>query len=215
MEYRKSVVLSDGRKVVLEDGDAITLLLISDDRIEDRWEVSYPTGGYGGGSLRLSPTERYLVFSYFSGESEEAFCLLTIEDGRFTSVYNSGYLYGEDASYCFVRDETILIQTLRTGMWYKENVEKDSDGGIYYQFGELNLLDLETCEWSRHRIDVYPTDDWEEEKTDVGTFMFSDLAGSIYHVIVPWGRAAFHAPLESRLVIKCGKNSDCLTNQQV
>lgn len=205
MEGRKSVVLLDGRKVVLEDGDAITLLLIFGDRIEDRWELPDSSGGYGGGSLWLSPSERYLVFSYFSGESEEAFCLLIIENGQFTFVYHFGYLYGEDAGYCFVQDEKILIQTLRTGMWYRENAETDPDGGIYYQFGELNLFDLETCSYSRHRIDVYPANDWEEEKTDVGSFAFSDLAGSTYHIIVPWGQAAFHAPLGSRLVIRCGK----------
>ncbi len=55
-------------------------------------------------------------------------------------IYNSGYLYGEEANYSFVNDEGILIQTFCTGTWYKENAEIDKNGDIYYEFGELNLF---------------------------------------------------------------------------
>ena len=72
--------------------------------------------------------------------------------------------------------------------------------------GELNLFYMETQELSRHTIHVYPSDDWEEEVTDVGTFAFSDLNGSEFHVTVPWGKATFYAPLESVLVIRPEKN---------
>ena len=73
MEETKIVFLSDNRKVVLEDDDDIILSFVSDDKAESRFEVPYPSGGYGGGWLKLSPSKNYVVFSYFSGESEEGF----------------------------------------------------------------------------------------------------------------------------------------------
>ncbi len=196
------VLLSDKRKVVLEDDDDLILSLVFDDKAESIFEVPYPSGGYGGGRLKLSPSENYLIFSYFSGESEEGFCLFKIEDSQSELVYDSGYLYGEEANYSFVDDERILIQTFRTGVWYQENAEADENGDLYYEFGEMNLFYMETQELSRHTIHVYPSDDWEEEVTDVGTFTFSDLDGSEFHVTVPWGKAIFHAPLKSVLVIR-------------
>ncbi len=207
MEETKIVFLSDNRKVVLEDDDDIILSFVSDDKAESRFEVPYPCGGYGGGWLTLSPSKNYVVFSYFSGESEEGFCLFNIEDHQLKLVYDSGYLYGEEANYSFVNNERILVQTFRTGAWYEENAEADENGDLYYEFGELNLFYMETQELSRHTIHVYPSDDWEEEVTDVGTFAFSDLNGSEFHVTVPWGKTTFYAPLECVLVIRPEKNS--------
>lgn len=206
MEETKMVFLSDNRRVVLEDDDDIILSFVSDDKAESRFEVPYPSGGYGGGWLTLSPSKNYVVFSYFSGESEEGFCLFNIEDHQLKLVYDSGYLYGEEANYSFVNNERILVQTFRTGAWYQENAEADENGDLYYEFGELNLFYMETQELSRHTIHVYPSDDWEEEVTDVGTFAFSDLNGSEFHVTVPWGKTTFYAPLENVLVIRPEKN---------
>lgn len=206
MEETKIVFLSDNRKVILEDDDNIILSLVSNEKVRNRFEIPYPPGGYGGGSVQFSPSKRYLIFSYFSGESEEAFCLLKIEDSQLKVVYDSGYLYGEEANYSFTNDERILIQTFRTGRWYKENAAIDKNGDIYYEFGELNLFNIETHELSRHVIHVYPSDDWEEGKTDVGIFAFSNTNGSEFNVTVPWGKATFHVPLKSILAVRLGKN---------
>lgn len=116
-------------------------------------------------------------------------------------------MYGEEANYSFVNDEGILVQTFRTGTWYKENAKIDKNGDIYYEFGELNLFNIEINELSRHTIHVYPSDDWEEEKTDVGTFAFSNMNGREINVIVPWGKVTFYTPLKSTLDIKQKKNS--------
>lgn len=201
-EETKILSLSDGRKIVLEDDDDIFLSLISNDKTEDIFEIPYPSAGYGGGSILLSPSEKYLVFSYFSGESEEAFSLLKIENEQLKFLYDSGYLYGEEADYSFVNDEKILIQTFRIGAWYKEDAETDENGDIYYDFGELNLFNLETYELERHMIRVYPSDDWEEEETDVGTFAFSEMNDSQLNVIVPWGNVVFQKPLPNILVVR-------------
>lgn len=202
MEETKTVFLTDGTKVVLDDDDELILSLVSNNKTEDTFKMPYPSGGYGGGSLQLSSSEKYLVFSYFSGESEEAFSLFEIGNGRLQFLYDSGYLYGEDAHYSFVNDEKILVQTFRTEFWYKENARTDENRDMYYEFGELNLFNLETHELSRHTIHVYPSEDWEEEGTDVGTFMFSEINGSQLSVIVPWGKVTFCEPLENTLVVR-------------
>ena len=201
MEETKTVFLADGRKIILDDDDALILSFVSSNKTEDIYTVPYPSGGYGGGSLQLSPSEKYFVFSYFSGESEEAFSLFEIGNGRLKLLYDSGYLYGEDAHYSFVNDEKILVQTFRTEFWYKENAKTDENNDIYYEFGELNLFNLETHELIRHTIHVYPSDDWEEE-TDVGSFMFSEVNGCQFSVIVPWGKIIFCEPLENILVVR-------------
>ncbi len=89
MDETNIVFLSDGRKVVLDDDDDIIISLVSNNTTEDTFVMSYPSGGYGGGSLQLSPSEKYLIFCYFSGQSEEAFSLLKIENGQLKSLYNS------------------------------------------------------------------------------------------------------------------------------
>jgi hypothetical protein len=202
MEETKTVFLSEKRKVVLEDDDDIALSLVSNDKEESRFEIAYPSGGYGGGSLHLSPSKKYMIFSYFSGESEEAFFLFKIENQELKFIYDSGYLYGEGADYCFVDDERILVQTFRTGTWYKENAEIDKNGDLYYEFGELNLFYIETHELRRHAIHVYPSGDWEEEKTDIGTFVFDDTNGNEFNVTMPWGKVTFYAPLKNILVVR-------------
>ena len=202
MEEAKTVFLADGRKIILDDDDDLILSFVSNNKTADTCTVPYPSGGYGGGALQLSPSEKYLVFSYFSGESEEAFSLFGIENGRLKLLYDSGYLYGEDAHYSFVNDEKILVQTFRTEFWYKENAKTDENNDIYYEFGELNLFNLDTHELIRHTIHVYPSDNWEEEETDVGPFMFSEINGCQFSVIVPWGKVTFCEPLENILVVR-------------
>lgn len=199
------VTLADGSKIILQDEDDITLSLVSNDKIKDTFQFQCPSGGYGGGSLLLSPSEKYVIFSYFSGESEEGFALFKIVDYQFKFLYDSDYLYGENANYGFADKEKILIQTFRTGSWYKENAETDENGDMYYEFGELNLLNLETFSLNRHTILVYPSDDWEEEKTDAGTFLFTDLVNGMLMVEMPWGKEIFQYPLQETLVIKFSK----------
>ena len=199
------VTLADGSKIILQDEDGISLSLISNDGTKDIFQFPYHSGGYGGGSLLLSPSERYVIFSYFSGESEEGFVLLEIVNNQFKFLYDSDYLYGEDANYGFADNEKILIQTFRIGSWYIEDAKTDESGDMYYTFGELNLLNLETLNLDRHTILVYPSDDWKEEKTDVGTFLFTDIADGMLSVEMPWGNEIFQYPLQETLIIRFSK----------
>lgn len=198
------VTLADGSRIILQDDD-ISLSLVSNGRAKDTFQFPHLSGNYGGGSLQLSPSEKYVIFSYFSGESEEGFTLLEILDSQFKFLYDSNYLYGEDANYGFADSEKILIQTFRTGSWYKENAETDENGDMYYAFGELNLLNLETFNLDRHTVLVYPTDDWKEEKTDVGAFLFSDMEDKMLRIEMPWGIEIFQYPLQKTLVVRFSK----------
>lgn len=199
------VTLADGSKIILQDEDDKILSFVSNDGIKDTFQISYHSGGYGGSSLLLSPSEKYIIFTYFSGESEEGFVLLEIVGNHFKFLYDSDYLYGEGANYCFADDENILIQTFRTGSWYREEAKTDKNGDLYYAFGELNLLDFETFSLDRHTILAYPSDDWKEEKTDVGTFLFADIADGLLRVEMPWGEEIFQYPLQETLVIRFSK----------
>lgn len=207
MEDLKSiVVMADGKKLFLEDKDDISLSFVLNDKVEDMFRFPELSGNYGGGSLLLSPTEKYVMFSYFSGESEEGFALFQIENCQLRLLYDSKYSYGEDANYSFTNNEKLLIQTFRTGIWYKDEAEIDENGDMYYKFGELNILNLKTLELNRHTILVYPSVDWEEEKTDIGTFLFSDIAdGKVLNVEMPWGSETFQYPLRDTLVVRFNK----------
>lgn len=196
------ITLADGRRIILQDDEEIILSLVSKDGTETTLVFPHLSGNYGGGSLVVSPSENYVIFSYFSGESEEGFALLELANDQLKLLYDSAYLYGEDANYCFADHEKILVQTFRTGAWYQGEAETDENGELYYQFGELNLLSLETYTLERHPILVYPSSDWIEEETDVGTFRFSEITNGMLRVEMPWGSESFPYPLPETLIVR-------------
>ena len=203
MAETQIVTLANGNKVVLEDDDSIFLSLISNGKVESTFQIPYPSGGYGGGMLLLSPSEQYLIFSYFSGESEEAFLLFGIENGNLEPLYDSGYIYGEEANYCFLSEDKFLLQTLRTDWWYPETEKTDENGDKFYEFGQINILNIETKTLDRHIIHVYPSDDWEEEITDNDLFLFSEMINdNSFNVTMPWGKETFHYPLKKIIDIR-------------
>ncbi len=63
--------------------------------------MPYPMEGYGGGILIVSPAEKYLVFSYFSGQSEEGFVLFDIADMCWNIVYEHMYSFSEGSNYFY------------------------------------------------------------------------------------------------------------------
>ena len=82
-----SVTLIDMLEIFLDDD--IIISMKRDDEILHTFEVPFPSAGYGGGMLMLSPSERYLVFSYYSGQSEEAYILFEIQDSCLEFIYGS------------------------------------------------------------------------------------------------------------------------------
>ena len=93
MKEGTHLTLKDGREILLQDDEEILLLLCSGHETLSSYPFTCPSGGYGGGTLLLSPSEQYLIFSFFSGQSEEGFSLFQIEDSRLVPLFESEYLY--------------------------------------------------------------------------------------------------------------------------
>lgn len=203
MEGQKCVTLSDNRQILLEDENDIVLSVVSGGETKVRLPAAYPSAGYGGGALSLSASEGYLLFSYCSGQSEEAFIVFRIAGDDLEPVYESGYLFGEGAGYLFSDDEAFLFQALRTGWWYEEAAETDKNGCSYYIFGQINVLDVENKTFWKHSIRVYPADDWIEEVTDEGPFRLCEtVPGGALGVRMPWGKETLALPLQDPIVFR-------------
>lgn len=203
IEETKRVVLANHREITLDDEDDIFLSFMDHGQTQFVFEIPYPDAGYGGGGLFLSPSEQYLAFVSFSGESEEAFVLFKIEDDSLEVQYESGYLYGEDGDYSFSEDEKLFLQTLRTGAWYAGEEEVDADGNKFYEFGAINAFDLQQKTFAQHTVDVCPSDDWEEEVTDNGAFQILGLIeNKSLEVALPWGKEILAYPLASRILLR-------------
>ena len=58
-----------------------------------------------------------------------------------------------------------LFQSLLGGFgpWYVEDAYQDEEGAPYFEYGEINILDVESQSLSRHKFHVYPSEAWEEE----------------------------------------------------
>lgn len=112
---QKRVILKDKREIILKDEQDISICLLQNGEVQSVFLVDEPSVGYDGREIALSPTEQSLLFSYYSGQSEEAFILFEIEPLLLKSVYEIEYLYGEEANYCFLANGETLFQTLRTG----------------------------------------------------------------------------------------------------
>ena len=146
MKEGTHLTLKDGREILLQDDEDIFLSVRSGHETLSFYPFTCPSGGYGGGTLLLSPSEQYLIFSFFSGQSEEGFSLFHIEDSRLVPLFESEYFYGEGASYLFSDDEGVLFQSLLGGFgpWYVEDAYQDEEGAPYFRYGEINILDVKS-----------------------------------------------------------------------
>lgn len=106
--------------------------------------------------------------------------------------------YVLDKAFFSEKEKQDILSALQSVLAVNDTYEKD----MYYAFGEINILNLETFRLDKHTIFIYPTDDWEEEKTDVGTFLFTDIADGKLEVEMPWGKKFFQYPLQETLIIR-------------
>ncbi|HET6878973.1 MAG TPA: hypothetical protein VFI31_02390, partial [Pirellulales bacterium] len=80
-------------------------------RPEERIDFPCPDAGFGGGALALSPSEGLVLFSYFSGQSEESYRLISAGP-QLRELGSCPYLFGEAASYAFSSDEQLMLMAL-------------------------------------------------------------------------------------------------------
>ena len=204
-EENKCVILKDKRKIHLNDeGGKETISIVCNGKTVFSFQNKED---YGGGSLWLSPSQSYLLFAYYSGQSEEGFTLFRITD-KLEEVYKS-YLIGEGASYFFSEDEKLLIQVLpnNCSTWdydIEDLTEKDEDGNLFYDFGYINIFDIEKKAISEHLIRVYHSDYLHFFETEYNDRSLSPtMAGAnVLKLSMPWGDETFNFPLKGKIIFR-------------
>jgi len=207
----KCVVLNDKTEILLNDENDISISFICDGKIINTLEIPYPLGGYGGGSLYLSPSKSYLLFWHYSGQSEESFTLYKISDDKLEIVFEELYLNGEAANYDFSPNEEFLIQSLPISCtqwdwkYYVEEcdfAEKDENNNLFFVFGYINILDIANKTLSQHQIRIYPSESAENfSKESYNPFIPLEMVdASTLKISMPWGEETLNLPLEDILV---------------
>jgi len=177
----------------------------SNRKIEYSLPILYPRKGYAGGSLLLSQSNTYLLFAYYSGQGEEAFVLYKISD-NLESVFETSYVYGEAASYCFSKDEKFLIQGLpNICEWdWKDYVEQgvfseiDEDGKLFIDFGYLNILDISQKILNKHVIRAYPSENAENFSNGYNPYLLPSMIDDFtLKISLPWGDEMLTLPLDN------------------
>ena len=202
-EEIKRVILKDKREIYLDD-DEFSLSVVINGKIQFSHSLTYPTAGYGGGSLWLSPSHSYLLFTYYSGQSEEGFRLFRIND-KIETIFELPYLMGETASYCFSEDEKLLIQVLLDNCtpWefdLEDLSEKDENGNMYYNFGQINILDIVNKGISEHKIHIYQ-DYWHCLKKEFDRFISPELINAdTLKISMPWGNETLNFPIKDTII---------------
>lgn len=203
----KCVILKDKREIHINDeGAELYLSMVSDGETIFTLPMSNYPGGYGNGSLYLSPSNSYLLFACSSGQSDETFTLCKITD-KLEVIYESPHFIETTASYSFSDDEESVIQGLQVWgewwwSWLDREMEEDENGAPYFHFGQINLFNIEKKEVSRHIIRIYPSQDWrpkDEEYCDsyMAPKMTSDDS---LKITMPWGMEELSLPLEDIVV---------------
>lgn len=200
-----SVTLSDMREIFLNDDDDIIISMKRDDEILHTFEVPFPSAGYGGGMLMLSPSERYLVFSFYSGQSEEAYILFEIQDSCLEFIYGTDYLYGEGISYLFSEREELLYQALpkSLGPWYREDAEENAKGELIFEFCQINVLDIQRKTVACHSIQVVPSEHWDDEWAEGEPPCLMEIIDChALSIVMPWGEEQLALPLNDRILFR-------------
>lgn len=165
--------------------------------------LRYPRYGLGGGRLLGSPSGRYLVFSHYSGQSEESYRVFDIGEGiRRTKILE--YHGGESAGFAFSADERLLVSAipLYCVNWWelmesdRDSLPLDDDERPYFEFGVVVTHDLEKESRAVTEIRVRADEDWsahrEEYEPELDPVLTSDAK---LRLSMPWGPVELAMPL--------------------
>jgi hypothetical protein len=175
-----------------------------------RYELEYPSAGFGGGGWVLSPSGKLLVLHYSSGQSEETFALLDLSNRALRLVASPGYERGEYSSYAFSpTEDTMVVALPRTceewrQAWEDDGLEVAEDGVDVLPFATLLLCSTDSGAIRRTELELAPK---VPEPVNPGEYD-PDLApefranSSSVSVQLPWGRVnsdLAEAPLRVRI----------------
>ncbi len=199
IQETKTIQLGNRKSIKLNEKN-LTIDLCSNDEILESLELDYPSAGYGGGSIHLSPSKSKVVFTYYSGQSEEAFSIFELNN-QLKTIFESVYFFGEAASYCFNRDESLFVQVLpRTCTewwlpWEDGDLEEDEDCGGYFEFCDINILNMSTHKLSHHTIRVKPASTWQPPTDAEDPLLYPEfISESELSIRFPWGKTVLTLP---------------------
>lgn len=207
-----TVTLKQGRALRLDEEPSV-ISRLNADQVEASITLPCPSHGYAGGSIHTSPSEQYILFAYYSGQSEEAFSIFR-NDENLTPIYESGYRSGECASYAFSPNEDRLVQVLPyyCAEWYypwiENDTEEDDAGNCFFPFGELNLIDLPDPMFESHDVIIRPPTNWRPKERDYDPETNPRFFDSkTLRVDWPWSQQDLTLPLKGDIVIRPGNKS--------
>ena len=207
----KKITLADGREIHLNESvttlnhgftttDNVSVSMISNGVEVYRFPLN---DEYSGGTFHLSPSGQYLLFAYYSGQSEELFVLFKIDD--MLEVVCDTLDYGEAADYCFTEDETALVQVLPNscslwGYWkddLENMVEPDENGVNFLEFGHINILNIAEKTTKKHQLRVYPSASAKNFAEGYNPFTSPVIIGNVLNLSMPWGKEELPLPLDN------------------
>ncbi|WP_290580517.1 hypothetical protein [Ketobacter sp.] len=196
----KTVTLDDGKTIEL-NATELSINLIFNGNVIDSHTLGYPSAGFGGGSIHLSPTKTKLVFAYYSGQSEEAFSIFEIGN-QLKALYESEYFFGEAASYCFSPNETTFVQAIPRSCtewwlpWEDGDIEDDELCKGYFEFCEINILDLKNLKLNNCVVRLVPDANWKPPEKAGDPFLHEKMPSEeTLEIGFPWGKKVLALPL--------------------
>ncbi len=196
-------------RALLADGSALTVEVappgirvrrVRGEEVLRSHDLPYPAGGLGGCEIVLSPSQRFAVLSFYSGQSEEGFQLLRIEN--FEISIDQDFVFGEVASYGFSPDETVLVMALpRAREWWEAwevESEPTDDGHVSFEICELRVAHVEAGSVSAHVVQAVVRSDWEPKRDDWDSNLRPAFTSAReFRLALPWGPANLALPLPS------------------
>ncbi len=216
----KPCVLKNGHQICAEVcSDKINIMIIADGSLVDQVDISYPMEGLGGGEFIPFPSEKLILLSIYSGQSEEGYELFNM-DGGLRHILGSGYIYGEAASYGFSSDEREIIMGLPFLCsewwlpWDDEDIEKDSANDCYFDFGTLRIHNIENDQVTDHTLRIYPPKDWVPARKDYEPFLsprFKSPKRVTFNM--PWGLEEIEFPLPDIIIFHPPDDSELVDEE--
>jgi hypothetical protein len=158
----------------------------------------------------LSPSERFVVLSVFSGQSEERYDLFRVDEGL-ERVGGVPYQFGEVANYCFSEDEAFLVMALPAtcSEWWvlSEDGEPEPGDGEHVSFGFATVLfhNIKDANISVHQVRVAVPADWSSAELNYEPDLHPRLAtGSRLLLAMPWGDTEVALPMAPVVTIAVG-----------
>jgi hypothetical protein len=201
-----SVTMQNGDRFSLEVGGSIAIVRVRGDRREERVEFPYPRAGFGEGALTLSSSERLLLFSYFSGQSEEAYRLIATEP-QLQELGSCPYMFGEAASYAFSPHEKAMLMALPASCtpWEVDELEEDRSGNLFLEFGLLRIHRIVDDVATHHSLRAYFEQAWEPNRGGYDPDMKPEIdnEGNVT-ITLPSGRMQLAPPISDVVELRVG-----------